>query len=265
MHRALFKIIVGLAVALGLTLAATPGATAAPAAPAQAAAAPDCTAAQNAYNQSARSHTAAVKAAKSAQTKLKKLKKKLKKAKVSHKKAKSKKAKKAKAKKVKKLRKQVTKARSDRDARTKYAQRTAVTRNYSAGALQRCRSGAPATGKDSPIQALCDAGLPQQVCDELAKLVPGGSSASPIGALCAQAPQAKPLCDLLGGQVPADFDPADLLEVLQTVLGTIGLGDLLGQLPGGAGGLGDLLPETGLTDLLDALGLSALLGGLPGR
>jgi len=91
----------------------------------------------------------------------------------------------------------------------------------------------------SPIQALCDAGVPQGLCDALANIVPGGTTTSlSIGQLCTAAPQAQPLCDALsGGGVP---DLGSLQSVLTQVLNALGLGDLLDQL-----GLGDL---TGLLD-----------------
>lgn len=63
----------------------------------------------------------------------------------------------------------------------------------------------------SPIQALCDAGLPQAICDAAAGPAgPGG--ASPIQALCdAGLPQA--ICDAAGGSIPAP-DPAQLCAIV---------------------------------------------------
>lgn len=246
MNRALFKIFIGLAVAFGLTFASAPVATAAPSADRlAAAAAPDCTVQQSAHAKATNAHTAAAADAKAANHKVKKFKKKIKKAKKAD----------APRKKIKKLKKKLKKAKKARTAKVAYARTVAVTTTYTSSALSRCQTGAPATGNNSPIQALCDAGVPQPLCDALAGLIPGGSTANPIGLLCAQFPQAQPLCDLIGAGLPTD--PADLLDLIEGLLVTLGLGDLLDTI-----GLGDLLGTLGLDALLDLLGLGGLLGGL---
>lgn len=116
--------------------------------------------------------------------------------------------------------------------------------NKSLHTLQKCKakrhtSTKPPVTSSSPIQALCDAGVPQQVCDALAGLIPGGTSttAVPIGQLCSQVPGAQPLCDALGNGIP---DVSSLQSVLTTVLNTLGLGNLLSTI-----GLGDLTTVLG--------------------
>lgn len=251
MNRALVKMLVGLAVALGLTLASAPVASAAPTAAeaaSAAATAPDCSRQIAANNRAYASYAAADRSVKAAQAKVKKLTKKVKKAKKVHAK-----------KKVKKLTKKLRKAKKSLRAKKEYRSKVAITRTYTARSLARCQSGQAATGSESPIQALCDAGLPQPLCDALANLIPGGSTANPIGLLCAQFPQAAPLCDLVATGLPTD--PADLLDIVEGLLVTLGLGDLLDTLLDGLGlgTLGDLLNGTGLDDLLDLLGLGGLL------
>ena len=62
-------------------------------------------------------------------------------------------------------------------------------------------------GGDSPIQALCDAGLPQALCD--AATLPGTGGASPLQPLCDMGlPQA--ICDASIPGAPTDpLDPLD--------------------------------------------------------
>ncbi|MDP3894961.1 hypothetical protein, partial [Nocardioides sp.] len=79
-------------------------------------------------------------------------------------------------------------------------------------------------GTGSPIQALCDAGLPQEVCDALGGLIPGASAGSPILAQSdAGIPQE--VCDALGGDFdPSQLDPSVLEALLKSVLDLLGLG-----------------------------------------
>jgi hypothetical protein len=258
MNRALFKMILGLAVALGLTLGAAPIASAspaAPAAPAAAAQAPDCSAQVAANNRANASYASANASVKAAQAKVTKLKKKIKKAKKHHAK-----------KQVRKLNKKLKKAKQSLREKKQYRDRVAVTRSYTQRSLARCQAGTPAQGADSPIQALCDAGIPQALCDALAGLIPGGSTANPVGLLCAQFPQAAVLCDAISAGLPTD--PADLLDLVETLAKTLGLDGVLNTVLGslGIGTLGDLLSGAGagslistLTDLLNQLGLGGLL------
>ena len=258
MNRALFKMILGLAVALGLTLGAAPLASAtpsAPAAPAVAAKTNDCTAQAAANNRAGRAYASANASVKAAQAKVTQLKKKLKKAKKHHAK-----------KQVRTLTKKLKKAKKSLQAKKDYRSRVAVTRTYTQRSYDRCVAGQPAKGADSPIQALCTAGVPQPLCDALAGLIPGGSTANPIGLLCAQFPQAAPLCDLLIAGTPKT--PADLLDIVEGLLKTLGLDSVVNQVLGtlGLGSLGDLLSGAGagdllgtLTGLLNQLGLGGLL------
>jgi Skp family chaperone for outer membrane proteins len=247
MSRALFKMILGLAVALGLTFAAAPiaGATATTGVTTQAAATPDCRTQEAANAKANANYNKANADVAKAKAKVAKLKKKLKKAQRAHH-----------AKQVKKLKKRLKKAKKSLKAKRSYRDRSAVTRSYTADALARCKAGTPATGSASPIQALCDAGLPQALCDALAGLIPGGSTANPADLLCAQVPQAKPLCDALNGGLPggAPTTPQDLLDIVRGLLTTLGLGGLVDQL-----GLTGVIDQTGLQVLLDKLGLTHVL------
>ena len=80
-----------------------------------------------------------------------------------------------------------------------------------------------------PIQTLCDAGIPQAVCDALAGLAGGGlPSDVSLDALCDAAPQLQPLCDAANGPGGLPTDPAALTDLLAPLLDLVGLGDLLG-------------------------------------
>lgn len=80
MHRALFKMILGVAVALGLTLAAAPVASAAPSAATPERAAASCTLQENVARSAQSTHAAADAKVVKLKKKIKKLKKKIKKA-----------------------------------------------------------------------------------------------------------------------------------------------------------------------------------------
>ena len=231
MSRALFKIVLGLAVALGLTFAAAPIAGATPTASTRTAAAAtaDCSAQDAAAAKASSDYNRANAGVAKAQAKVKKLKKKLHKAQRAHH-----------AKQAKKLKKKLKKAKKSLRAKRAERSRAAAHRSATADAATRCHAGGPTTGSASPIQALCDAGLPQALCDALAGLIPGGvgTTGTPLDQLCTAVPQAQPLCDAvnngMAGGVPAS--PDDLLGIVRTLLTTLGLGGLLDQL-GLTGGL----------------------------
>lgn len=242
MHRALFKILVILGLGLGLTFTSMPQAFAdAPAArattavPAQAT--PDCSAREAALAKARDNYGQRVSTAK-------KVRNILAKAERAEKRAKSKKVKKVRHARVVEVRQRLKEER----ARVRVAKaRVEINKDK----VITCRNSVPTGPTASPIQTLCDAGIPQEICDTLAALVPSGSTASPLALLCANAPQAQPLCDLIStGTAP---DPAVLLEVVDQILGALGLGDLLTELLDGLG-IGDILDPTDLLDLLDLLG-----------
>ncbi|WP_435771234.1 hypothetical protein [Nocardioides sp. SYSU DS0651] len=245
MHRALIRILVGLAVTLGLALtsAGTTAASAAPAAPERAAAlAPDCSAKEAALAKSRAKYGQAVREARHARNALTKAQR-------DERKAKTRKAKKAKHKVVVRKQKRLKTERSQMRTQKRYVEA------HKARVISCRNSQSPTNPTASPIQTLCTAGVPQAVCDALAGLVDPLAEplTTTIGQLCTAAPEAQPLCDLLlSGTTP---DPASLLDVLDTVLAALGLDGLLGGL-----GLGDVLEDTGLQDLLDLLGLGGLLG-----
>lgn len=278
MHRALIKILVGLAVALGLTLTSTPVAQAAPAVVAERAsssAAASCAAEQAGLARAKQNHGRAVRAARHARNALAKAKR-------AEAKAETRKARKAKHKVVVRATKRLKKARAKRarKARAVKAHRAVVAR------CQTSTPGQPTRiSQSSPIQALCDAGVPSEVCDVLGGLlgglVPAGTNplAVPLGQLCSLAPEAKPLCDLLSGQTPdlaafesilsdlaAQLDPTLVEAALTGLLGQLGLADLLD--PSSLGLIQDVLDtvlgELGLggllDDILDGIGLGHLLG-----
>ncbi|MCL2542491.1 MAG: hypothetical protein FWE71_08550 [Nocardioidaceae bacterium] len=209
MYRALIKIVVSLALALGVALAVgtTSTATAAPAHSAAVrtvAKASPCAAKQGRVNQAKRN--------------LRKASQSLKRIERNH-------HARHHAAKVRAAKKHVRKAKSWLN-RARRAHNVCVNNHRGSG------SGGGTTSA-SPIQALCDAGVPQPVCDALAGLIPGGSTSLPISQLCSAAPQAQPLCDALnGGGIPS---ASDLQGLLTQVLNALGLGDLLGTT-----GLGDL-------------------------
>jgi hypothetical protein len=229
MHRALIRMLVALALAAGLTFAVV-GTTAGNASAAQPArAAGSCSTEQSNYN-AALAHKHAVK------HKLKKAKHALKQAKRHHNKAK-----------VRHLRKKVHRLYHRLQVAEKKAEAARAK-------LNECKAGG---GTSSPIQTLCDAGVPQPVCDALAGLAGGGlPSDVSLDTLCTQVPQAQPLCDAAAGSgLPTD--PSALT-------------DLLGQIPGLPGGG---LPSdfTSIQVLCDSGvpqpvcdGLALLTGGLGG-
>ncbi|GAA3825155.1 hypothetical protein [Nocardioides panacisoli] len=223
MHRALIRMFVALALAAGLSFAVV-GTTAGNASAAQPAAraAGSCTTEQSNYN-AALAHKHAVK------HKLKKAKHALKQAKRHHNKAK-----------VRHLRKKVH--------RLYHRLQSAETKAEKArAALNTCKAGG---GTSSPIQTLCDSGVPQPVCDALAGLAGGGlPSDVSLDTLCTQVPQAQPLCDAAAGSgLPTD--PSALTG-------------LLGQIPGLPGGG---LPSdfTSIQTLCDSGVPQAVCDGLAG-
>ncbi|HWJ83211.1 MAG TPA: hypothetical protein VNS55_13325 [Nocardioides sp.] len=227
MHRALIKMIVSLALAAGLTIsvvAATEGA--ASAAPKTAAAAATCSTEQANYD-SAVAHKQTI------QHKLKKARHALRVAKRHHNRAK-----------VRKLRHRIHRLERRLDSAKS---RVASTRT----SLETCQAGG---GTSSPIQSLCDQGVPQPVCDGLGALAGGGSGAS-FQQLCDAAPQAQPLCDAAaGGGFPSD--PSQFAGLLTPVLDALGLGALSG------GGLPS--DFTSIQALCDAGAPQAVCDGLAG-
>lgn len=232
MYRAVIKIFVSLALAVGLSFAVVGNATPANAAPAAeassaAAAAPGKCAAKKAK----------VKKAKKA---VKKAKKKVKKAKRTD----SRKAVKKSKQKVKKAQKKLKKAKK---------------------ALKKCRANVDPepNPNDSPIGDLC-AMVPAPLnmitdllCDALIEFIPGGSGDSPIQALCdAGAPQE--LCDALGDAIDAlsNIDPTNPTSLLDAVVDLVQsiLDALAGADPTGSLGM--------LTDQLNMV-LDLLLGSIP--
>jgi hypothetical protein len=81
---------------------------------------------------------------------------------------------------------------------------------------------------DSPVQVLCDGGIPQAVCDALAGLLGGTPDGVSLDALCTAVPETQPICDAYAGGTP---DPVTLLAVVTDVLITLGLEGLLLGLP----------------------------------
>ena len=230
MHRALIRMFVALALAAGLSFAVV-GTTAGNATAAQPAARAtgSCTTEQSNYD-AALAHKHVVK------HKLKKAKHALRVAKHHHNRAK-----------VRHLRKKVH--------RLYHRLQAAEAKAESArAALNTCKNGG---GTSSPIQTLCDSGVPQPVCDALAGLAGGGlPSDVSLDTLCTQVPQAQPLCDAAAGSgLPTDPSA---------------LAGLLGQIPGLPGGG---LPSdfTSIQAICDAGvpqpvcdGLALLTGGLGG-
>jgi hypothetical protein len=208
MHRALIKIMVSLALAMGLALAVGPtvgadAATRTTHATVTRATTPAACANQQAWVNSARHQVAKAKRA-------------LRNAEHSrhhH------------AAKVRAAKKHLAQAKH-RLARARHARDTCV-RNH---------PSQPPVTTASPIQALCDAGVPQPVCDGLAGLIPSGSTSLPIAQLCSAVPNAQPLCDAINSASSGGLpDVSSLQSVLTTVLNAVGLGDLLNTV-----GLGDL-------------------------
>ena len=242
MHRALFKMFIGLAVALGLTFTTASVASAAPTAEAAPAAAQlaSCPAEGQALTKAYNNYAAANAYVAAADAKVKKLKKKLKKAKKHH----------APAKKIKKLKKKLKKAKKAKRAGIAYRNQTVANYNaaYSAYAACQGRPGAvPPATPQLPVQALCDA-VPQlqPLCDAL------GGALDPLMStfdqLCAAAPaEAQGLCDALKQGLT---DPTGLVEILKATLINLGLGSVV-------------TPLEPVLDGLDSV-LDLLAGGLPG-
>ncbi|GAA3825162.1 hypothetical protein [Nocardioides panacisoli] len=257
MIRHACRLVIGFAVALAMTFttAAVAGtANAAPAAaPAPAAAAVNCSSQQAAYNAALAHQRELGTKLHRAKARLKVAKHQLHKAQRHHQAAKVHRLKA----KVKKLKKRVHRLYNQRQTA-----RTATQAAHTA--LTTCQAGGGGGGgTGDPIQSLCDAGIPQAVCDALAGLVGGGlPSDLSLQALCDAVPQLQPICDAAGGGgLPTD--PSALTDLLKPLLDAIGLGDLLG------GGLpSDLTSIQALCDagapqpVCDALaGLAG--GGLP--
>lgn len=256
MNRALIRILVGVAVGLGLTLTTATTTAAAPAPSDRAsAAAPDCSThadalakARDNYGQRNRVFTKARNA--------------LKKAKRAEKRAKTRKAKRAKHKVLVRAKKRVKAQRTKlRSARANVATKKA--------ALERCQNTptpTPAPTAASPIQVLCDRGIPQQVCTELAVLT-GGTLQTTLGELCTAVPDLAPLCDVLGGRTPGSAELEGLVTELHGILDGLGLADLLDDVLGEIG-LPGLIGQSTLDALLDQLdlggGLIDIGGGLLG-
>ncbi|GAA3522639.1 hypothetical protein [Nocardioides daeguensis] len=240
MHRALFKMFLGLAVALGLTFTTASVASATPVA-AAAQAAPNCTTQQTTYNSANGNYNAANAYVAAADAKVKKLKKKLKKAKKHH----------APVKKVKKLKKKLKKAKKARAAGIAYRDQAAAQRNSATVALTTCwRQSAP-TSTASPIQSLCDA-IPelQPVCDALGNLPGVGGAGASFDTLCTAVPQMQPLCDAIsGGGLTDPAQLAGLVDILKSTLTSLGLGAVVDAL-------------APVLDLVDTL-LGLLAGGIP--
>jgi hypothetical protein len=255
MIRHACRLVIGFAVALAMTFTTAAVAGTAEAAPAPAAAAVDCSSQQAAYDAAlAHQHQLGTKLH-NAKAKLRIAKHKLHKAQRHHQAAKVHRLKA----KVKNLRKRVHRLYHQRQLA-----RTATQNAHTA--LLTCQAGGGGGGgggSSDPIQSLCDAGIPQAVCDALAGLVGGGlPSDLSLQALCDAVSALQPICDAAdGGGLPTD--PAALTALLQPLLDPLGLGDLLG------GGLpSDLTSIQALCDagapqtVCDALaGLAG--GGLP--
>jgi hypothetical protein len=255
MHSALIRILVGVGVGLGLTLtSATTAATAAPAFSdrmvAQAAG-PDCSAQAAALSRARNNYGQRMRVFKQARNAVLKAQR-------AEKRAKTRKAKRAKHRVVvraqKRLRTQRTKLRS--------ARANVATRK---GALNRCRNTPPPPPPAeptpaSPIQALCDQGVPQEVCTQLAAQG-GGTLQTTLGELCTAQPDLASLCDVLAGVVPDPAGLQDLVTTLHGILDSIGREDLLDDVLGEIG-LTDLIGQSALEDLLDQLGLGGLVCSL---
>ncbi|GAB4008251.1 hypothetical protein [Nocardioides ultimimeridianus] len=203
MHRVLIKILVSLALAAGLTLTAGPGS-------AQAATTPAACANQQAWVNSARHDLARAERA-------------LRRTQHAHHQA----------------------HRADKVAAAKrhvaHAKERLADARESRDACKRDQDAAPTVTAASPVQSLCDAGLPQAICDALATAAFSIPSDLSIGQLCAQVPGAQALCDAVIGAADG-LDTSALQSVLTQVLDGLGLTDLLTTI-----GLGDL------TNLLDQL------------
>ncbi|GAB3858129.1 hypothetical protein GCM10028801_17620 [Nocardioides maradonensis] len=197
MYRTLTKILVSLALALGLSLVAgTAASQAATTTTASSTAANPCTTQHNRVNHAKKA--------------VKKAKKALKKAKHTHKAAKIKKAKKRLAKAKKSL----------RNAQKALKRCQSSTSGGGTGGTGGGTGGGTTPGAPS-LQALCDAGVPQTVCDTLAQLTGSLSPSSlPLDQFCTSVPQAADLCNALKGGA----DASTLTNLVTTLLNTLGLG-----------------------------------------
>ena len=242
MHRALFKMFIGLAVALGLTFTTASVASAAPvaeAAPAAAAQLASCPAEGAALTKAYNNYAAANAYVAAADAKVKKLKKKLKKAKKHH----------APAKKIKKLKKKLKKAKKAKRAGVAYRNQTIANYNAAYSAYATCQgrpAAIPPATPELPIQALCDA-VPQlqQLCDLFPTVL--DPLTSTFNQLCASAPeQLKGLCDAFNAGLA---NPTGLVDILKATLTNLGLGAAVEAL-------------APVLDALDSV-LDLLAGGLP--
>nr|WP_278256361.1 hypothetical protein [Nocardioides convexus] len=193
MHRALFKLVLAPAVGLGLTFTSVGvPATAAPvqkapaAAAAPAAASPDCTSQKNASNRAHATYGRSVAALKRANATAAKALKTLKKAQA--KKAHGKKAKKAKKKTVAKAKRHYAVARNAQ-AKSKANYNSAKKADATARSRYQECTAVPSGPAASPVQSLCDAGIPQPICDTLAKPDPQRQRRQPSGAAVQPTPR----------------------------------------------------------------------------
>jgi hypothetical protein len=166
---------------------------------------------------------AKAQALKHTQKKVKKAKRHLKKTQKALKRAKAHKGKKA----QKKAHHKVTKAK-------RHLKKAKNQRRHANQALKTCRKNhnpKPAPAPESPIQALCDAGAPQPLCDALGAIpVPGapegGGTDAPIQPVCDAVPELQPLCDAAGGgPLP---DPSTVCDALPVPLPLCDLPDIPG-------------------------------------
>lgn len=247
MYRALIKIVVALALATGLTYATGGASNAAPAA-AESSVAPraaSCSAEQKKLGNARAVYANWVKVTKKSRASYKKAQR-------VEKKTVGKKAKKrAHAKTVKARNKYVSNAkRSDVAKKRAVAARRAYDKCVAANQPQ----PAPAPSA-SPIQVLCDAGIPQVVCDQLVVVIPGGDATSTIKQFCTAFPQGAQLCTLLDNN--STLDPALLVTTLNQIINL---------LPEPSSGLlqpvFDLLKLNGLGGSVSANQLNALLSQL---
>ena len=252
MHSALIRILVGVGVGLGLTLTSATTATAAPAPSDRAvaeASGPDCSAQSAALSRARNNYGQRMRVFKRARNAVLKAQR-------AEKRAKTRKSKRARHKVVVRAQKRLKTQRTKlRRARANVATRKA--------ALNRCRNTpAPPPAEPtpaSPIQALCDQGVPQEVCTELAVLA-GGTLQTTLGELCTAQPDLASLCDVLAGTVPDSPELEGLIIELHSILGIDHEGfldDVLGEI-----GLTDLIGQSALDELLESLGLGDLVCSL---
>ncbi len=165
---------------------------------------------------------------------------------------------------VKSAKKNVKRAKANRAAKATKLRKARNMVAVAAKQLRACQQANNGGSTGGPLQPLCDAGLPQPICDALDALpLPGGvsTSASPIQALCdAGLPQA--ICDAATNvpSVPGGDNPLQALcdaglpqGICDLASGQVGVDTL--PIPGGLPGL----PELPFTGLPDVAGLDALL------